>query len=299
MNKAWLFFGLGCLAAAILLVLVNRRKTRKTLDTLETMLTEAQNGVFKDSMFDESRLSALETRFYHYLTAGETSAVNVRKEKDRIKTLIGDISHQTKTPIANLLLYSELLQEEALSEGARESVRAIQEQAEKLRFLIASLVKLSRLENGILVLTPREQSVQPMLERVAEQYARKAEEKGLYLRLQNSDGQAVFDAKWTGEAVGNLVDNAIKYTCEGGIALSVTSYELFLRLDVTDTGRGIPEAEQAKIFARFYRSEGVREQEGVGIGLYLAREIVAKQGGYLKLHSEEGKGSTFSVFLPR
>ena len=107
------------------------------------------------------------------------------------------------------------------------------------------------------------------------------------------------DGKWTAEALGNLLDNAIKYTREGGITVKTTPYELFLRLDITDTGMGIPEEEQAKIFTRFYRSEAVKEQEGVGIGLYLTREIVSRQGGYLKVSSETGKGSTFSVFLPR
>ena len=76
-------------------------------------------------------------------------------------------------------------------------------------------------------------------------------------------------------------------------------YELFTRIDVTDTGIGIEESEQPKIFARFYRSETVCEDEGVGIGLYLAREIISGEGGYIKLISQKGKGSTFSVFLPR
>lgn len=299
MNNADVIFGLTCLALAVILVLVNRIRTKRTLDTLDKMLEQAKNGTFQESNFDETRLSALETRFFQYLAAGETSAGNVRQEKDKIKSLIGDISHQTKTPIANLLLYSELLQEENLSEGARGSARIIQEQAGKLRFLIDSLVKLSRLENGILALSPERQSVRPMLESVCSAYRRKAEDRGLYLQLQPSEESAVFDGKWTAEALGNLLDNAIKYTRKGGVTVKVRPYELFLRLDISDTGIGIAEEEQAKIFTRFYRSETVKEQEGVGIGLYLTREIVTKQGGYLKVSSETGKGSVFSVFLPR
>lgn len=294
-----MIFGLVCLTVAVALVLINRVKTKKTMDTLDKMLEQAKNGTFREENFHETRLSALEMRFFQYLTAGETSAENVRKEKDKIKTLIGDISHQTKTPIANLLLYSELLQEEALSEEALGSAKAIREQAEKLRFLIDSLVKLSRLENGILTLSPEKQGVGPMLESVCNANQRKAEDKGLYLQVQPTEESAVFDGKWTAEALGNLLDNAIKYTREGGITVKTTPYELFLRLDITDTGMGIPEEEQAKIFTRFYRSEAVKEQEGVGIGLYLTREIVSRQGGYLKVSSETGKGSTFSVFLPR
>ena len=96
-----------------------------------------------------------------------------------------------------------------------------------------------------------------------------------------------------------MVDNAIKYTESGSICVGVQLYELFARVDVTDTGIGIAEAEQPKIFSRFYRSQAVCEEEGVGIGLYLARKIISDQGGYIKLHSEVGIGSTFSVFLPR
>lgn len=283
----------------MVLVLLHRRRTRKTFETLEAMLEQAQKGVFRESAFDETRLSALETKFYQYLTSAETSAQQVKQEKNKIKSLIGDISHQTKTPIANLLLYSELLQEEVLTPSAQQSANALHAQAEKLRFLIDSLVKLSRLENGILTLSPRSQPVQPMLESVCAQYRPKAEERGLYLHLEDTDVSAVFDAKWTGEAIGNCIDNAIKYTSQGGVAVSAASYELFVRLDISDTGIGIPEAEQAKIFTRFYRSEAVKEQEGVGVGLYLARQIVTEEGGYMKVSSEAGRGTTFSVFLPR
>lgn len=299
MNNVWIVFGLGCLGVAVILVLVNRIRTKKTMDTLEKMLEQAKNGTFRESSFDETRLSALETKFYQYLTSSETSAQQVKQEKDKIKSLIGDISHQTKTPIANLLLYSELLQEEALTPAAKQSANALHAQAEKLRFLIDSLVKLSRLENGIVSLSPKRQPVQPMLENVCAQYRAKAEEKGLDLRLEDTEESAVFDVKWTAEALGNLIDNAVKYTRQGGVKVSVDAYEMFVRVDVTDTGMGIPEEEQAKIFTRFYRSEETREQEGVGIGLYLARQIVTGQGGYMKVSSEAGRGSTFSVFLPR
>lgn len=288
---------------AALVIYRSNRQTKKTMDTINRMLDAAVQGSYTETTFDESRLSALETKFAHYLSASAASAKNVSIEKDKIKTLISDISHQTKTPIANLLLYSELLAEEELPEELHSNVEAIRQQTEKLRFLIDSLVKLSRLENGILTLFPQKQSIQPMLEDIYEQYAAKAKSKGLQLLLTVSEAEscaeACFDRKWTAEALGNIVDNAIKYTEQGSVAISVASYELFTRINVTDTGIGIQESEQPKIFSRFYRSETVCESEGVGIGLYLAREIVSSEGGYIKLSSERKKGSTFSVFLPK
>ena len=288
-----------CFLTAAVIVYWNHRKTRKTMEAIEKMLDAAMAGSFSESGFDESKLSALETRFAHYLSAAETSSRNVAQEKDRIKSLIADISHQTKTPIANLLLYSELLMEEDLPSSAKANVDELYNQAEKLRFLIDSLVKLSRLENGILSLSPQPTALQPLLRGVAEQYAAKAAKKGLSLQLHDTDTTATFDMKWTAEALANVVDNAIKYTEHGVITISAVSYELFARIDISDTGPGIPENEQAKIFTRFYRSKNAGEQEGVGIGLYLARQIISCEGGYIKVASVLGKGSTFSIFLPK
>ena len=288
------------LLAAIGIAVWTHLRARRMLDTLDKMLDEAIRGEFRESLYDESRLSALETRMAHYLSSNTVSARNLAAEKDAIKTLIGDISHQTKTPIANLLLYAQLLAEQDLPPESRAYVSALEGQAEKLRFLIDALVKTSRLESGVLAMTPRRHGLQQMLEDAAAQAAPRAEAKGIALTVEPTDLSARFDPKWTTEALYNLVDNAVKYTPTGGsVTLRAVGYELFCRIDVTDTGPGIPEAEQAKIFQRFYRSPSVSGEEGVGIGLYLARQIAAGQGGYLKVTSRPGEGSTFSLFLPR
>ena len=301
-NKLYLCIALFSVVIAFLVVLWNDVRTKKTMDRIEKMLTDATKGEFSEENFDESRLSALETKFAHFFSASMVSAQNVAIEQKKIKTLISDISHQTKTPISNILLYSELLEEEDLSETAKENVLALHEQTDKLKFLIDALVKLSRLENGIVKLSVKQEKIEPMIEKVIQEQDAKAKEKGLQLRfsyLKGAEQEACFDKKWTAEAIGNLVDNAIKYTKQGSITITVTSYEMFVRIDIKDTGVGIKEEELPKIFSRFYRSETVRENEGVGIGLYLAREIIAGEGGYIKVSSEYKKGSTFSVFLSK
>lgn len=299
MNEAGLSFVLLCFLTAAAIVFRNLRKTQNTMETIEKMLDAAMNGTFAETFFDESRLSALETRFARYLSSAEASSQNVSHEKDRIKSLIADISHQTKTPIANLLLYSELLMEEDLPVSVKANAEVLYDQSEKLRFLIDSLVKLSRLENGIIALSPQDRALQPMLQSIAEQYFVKAAEKGLSLQLYDTEVFASYDPKWTEEALSNIVDNAIKYTEQGTITISAVSYEMFIRIDISDTGIGILEEEHPKIFARFYRSKNVQEQDGVGIGLYLSRKIISDEGGYIKVLSAPGNGSTFSVFLPR
>ena len=261
----------GLLALAVLALLAaagialwTHLRSRRMLDTLDRMLDDAIRGDFQESLYDESRLSALETRMAHYLSSNTVSARNLAAEKDAIKTLIGDISHQTKTPIANLLLYAQLLAEQDLPPESRAYVSALEGQAEKLRFLIDALVKTSRLESGVLAMTPKRHGLQQLLEDAAAQAAPRAEAKGIALTVEPTDLSARFDPKWTTEALYNLVDNAVKYTPTGGsVTLRAVGYELFCRIDVTDTGPGIPEAEQAKIFQRFYRSPSASEEEGV------------------------------------
>ena len=299
MSKLIILFALISIIAAFTVVLINHIRTKKTMDTLEKMIDSAADGEYSETKFDESRLSALETKFSNYLALSNTSSKNIMKEKEKIKTLISDISHQTKTPISNLILYSELIEEEDLSEDMRSNVEAIKQQAEKLEFLIKSLVKLSRLENGILNLSPRKEEIQPMLQDIYEQYISKAMGKNLELNIEKTTSKATFDRKWTTEALGNIVDNAIKYTNTGEINIKVHEYEIFTRIDISDTGIGISESEQAEVFSRFYRSQSVHNDEGVGIGLYLTREIISCEGGYIKLTSELGVGSTFSVYIPR
>ena len=295
---------LGIMAlAALLLGLWFWLDARRTVRRLDRMLSTAIDGGFGEESFDESAPSALESRMARFLNGSARSLRGVQRQRESIQRLLSDISHQTKTPLANLKLYSSLLMEEELTPRQREQAQVILQQSEKLSFLIETLVKLSRLETDVLAVTPKSQPLAPLLERAASQAKAAAEQKGIALQLhlqQQAEMKALYDLRWTAEALGNLLDNAVKYTPPGGcIQVSATQYELFCRIDVRDNGIGIAEEEQAQIFGRFYRGRQVREQEGLGIGLYLAREIAQKQGGYLKLSSRPGQGSTFSLYLPR
>lgn len=290
-----LLFAAGAAAA----VLLYRRHTLKIMRSLDKMIDKAIDGTFTEENISETMLSEVEAKFSRYLSASELSAKNTAAEKEKIKELISDISHQTKTPLSNILLYTELLQEQELSDQARSCAEKTAEQAEKLSFLISVLVKLSRLETGVFKLSPKRDSLMPMLENIYRQYLPKAEEKGLRLFLEPTSAKAAFDEKWVTEAVGNIVDNAVKYTSDGHISIKVNEYEMFSAIKISDSGIGIPEAEHGRIFSRFYRSASVSQSEGLGIGLYLAREIISGCGGYIKVSSEKGKGSVFSVYLPK
>lgn len=303
-----------------------RRESRRIMERMEAMLRQAMDGSFRPGDYDESLLSALENTMKEFLRSSTLGAARVAEERDHIKTFIADISHQTKTPMANILLYSQLLTESNdLTPEDRRAAEALEGQAGKLSFLITSLVKLSRLETGILTVDPVRENLRELMETAVRQVLLQAEAKGVSLAVERAgtagfgttaadaadtvvaadtaaavDAMAVFDMKWTGEALYNLLENAVKYTEPGGhIIVRIRMYEMFGCVEVEDTGEGIPEEDISRIFGRFYRGKNGREKEGLGIGLFLAREIVSLEGGYIKVKSEPGKGSVFSVFLPR
>ncbi len=254
------------------------------------MLERAISGESIESNFDESKASQIESKLHQYLMQNGTHKKKLAEQKTRIDGLISDISHQTKTPLANIMLYADLLAECENEEERLKYNKLLQSQTEKLNFLISSLVKTSRLENGIISVQPKEQSLSSLLIHIKNAYPS--------VTLCDSDLYLKYDLKWTSEAIINIVDNAIKYG-SSDTKISVTAYEMFIRIDISDNGIGIAEEEISKIFTRFYRSQAVLDKEGVGIGLYLAREIITKQGGYIKVNSEVGKGAVFSVFLPK
>lgn len=281
-------------------VLWYHRRTRQTLERLNRMVDAAIQGTFTENSFDESLLSAVESKLAHYLAASTVSAKNVQQEKEHLKALIGDISHQVKTPTANILLYTQLLSEQPLSQESRLCVDALEGQTKKLQSMMDALVKTSRLESGVIALHPTYGKLYRVLEAAVSQLAPKAAAKGIAITLESTEAEAVFDSKWTEEAIANLLDNAVKYTPTGGsVSITVTDYHIFSAIHVRDTGPGIAEEEQPKIFQRFYRGQAHAESEGVGIGLYLVRQIARAQGGYVKVCSQVGSGSTFSLYLPK
>ena len=298
-NWICLIIAFASLITAVIAVIFSRQRERRTMASLISMLESAITGIFEESVFDESMLSSVEARMAQFLTSCTVSSKNLANEKDKIKELISDISHQTKTPVANIMLYTQLLREAPLPPECSAQLDTLSAQAEKLGFLVDALVKTSRLETGIITLNLAAGNVSGLIDAVTSQAMVSARAKGIEIHGGKTSATAYFDSKWTTEAVYNILDNAIKYSAtDSKISITVSPYELFCRIDIADQGMGISEDEQSKIFGRFYRSEAAAGQEGVGIGLFLAREIIVSGGGYIKVSSELSKGSVFSVFLP-
>ena len=268
----------------------------RTIDSMisgneEPMLLEEQETQF-------ARISHRLSRLYQIM---QENRRRVDEERRELQTLVSDISHQVKTPVSNLKMATDTLLEKPMTEAERtDFIRGIRSQTDKLDFLFQALVKTSRLETGVIQLDKKPGRLFDTVAQAMSGIVYAAEKKEIAVSVDCPEDLTVsHDSKWTSEALFNLLDNAVKYTPAGGkIAVSVVLWEMYVEIKVTDTGKGISESNQAAIFQRFYREEEVHEQQGVGIGLYLAREIVTRQGGYIKVVSEPGKGSEFSIMLP-
>ena len=273
--------------------------SRKTYEHLEEMLDAAIAEEFEESAYDESEMSRLETKWKRFLSASALSADNVKKEHLAVQEMVSDISHQVKTPIANLRLYGEILQERLEGENKALAQR-LMEQTELLDFLIQSLVKLSRLESGTIQVLPKKQHLCPLLEAVIKRGEEKQKKRNIRLLKTGWDAElsARFDRKWTEEAVYNILDNALKYTKGSStVKIHVKPYEFFVCVEIEDEGPGVILDEVPRLFDRFYRSPQMKDREGVGLGLFLSREILKKQKGYIKVKNGE-KGACFQIYLP-
>ena len=286
----------------LLVLLFGKRLSAFTSDLcrmLDNMISGNEEPVQagdKETLF--ARISHRLSRLYGIMQENQRK---VDKERKELQMLVSDISHQVTTPVSNLRMATDTLRERTVPDQYRtDFLQGIRSQTDKLDFLFQALVKTSRLETGAIRFEKKNGLLFDTLAQTMSGIVYGAEQKNISVTVDCPEDWYLFhDSNWTAEAIFNLLDNAVKYTPAGGkISVSVEQWEMYVKLDVIDTGKGISESNQASIFRRFYREEEVHDEPGVGIGLYLAREIISMQGGYIKVTSEVGKGSTFSVFLP-
>lgn len=300
---AALLFSLLILLLGILLIFLLRGKLLDFSDSLNACIDNIVNGKEKVTFDLESetligKFNYKLQRLYEIMQSGKRQ---VQEEKQSLQEIISDISHQVKTPMTNLKMYnSTLLERQLTPQKEREFHKLMESQINKLDFLMQAMVKMSRLETGIITLSVFPAPIYDTVGLALAGMELSAEKKQITVTV-NCDPVLMVphDQKWTAEALFNILDNAVKYTPSGGkISVTVKRWETMTKIDIADTGKGIPEQHYAQIFQRFYREDEVHDISGVGVGLYLCREIISKQGGTVQVKSEVGKGSIFSVFLP-
>ena len=297
-----LLFILLVFACVALFVAFLRRKlvlfSDRLCETIDNMLGGA--SVPPQVYEEENLFYKINHRLVRLYEVMRENRESVAKERADLQELISDISHQVKTPIANLQMVNATLLEQSVTEEKRqEFLQASSGQLEKLDFLMQAMIKTSRLETGVIALDKKVQPIYNTLAAALGGILLNAEKKNIHVNVEcPPDILLAHDKKWTSEALFNILDNAVKYTPAGGaIQVSVQSWEMYVKIDIEDSGKGIAESRQGMIFKRFYRETEVHDVDGIGIGLYLARKIITMQGGYIKVTSTVGSGSTFSVFL--
>lgn len=223
-------------------------------------------------------------------------------EKENIKSLVTDISHQLKTPLASIKLYNSILLEDNISKEDRKNF-VIQNEASinKLHNLIDSLVNISRLESSMITINPKCINIKNTIVKAINSVYIKAMDKNIEINMDDfEDIKINHDEKWTEEAIFNVLENGIKYTqVNGNINIKISQTLNYLRIDIEDNGIGINKDEINDLFKRFYRAKEVKDIEGSGVGLYLSRKIIEAQGGSIIASKNIDKGSTFSLLLQK
>ena len=317
---AWLAVAAVCMTLAAVVLAWKYRKLKMDVYEFADQVEQNLDAVIRGEKTEMNRetedsllgkISEKLERADHIL---ERRARENQEEKRQIQELISDISHQTKTPLANQKIYLEILRSKIgnkiISKEIDTSLECLEHQTVRLEFLFDSMVKMSRLETGIIQIRKEKEDLMETVGKAVSGVVPAAEKKGIVLAVETGSevrlrgggpGELLVphDGRWTEEAVYNLLDNAVKYTEPGGkVTLAICQREIFTEIHVRDTGRGIPLEHQAQIFTRFYRELEVHDREGLGIGLYLTRKIAEMQGGYVEVHSEPGKGADFCIYLP-
>ncbi len=233
-------------------------------------------------------------------SAGNEEAV---KAKEFLKDTISDISHQLKTPLSALMMYNEIIESETGrdTEAVLVFTRKTSAALTRMEELIQALLKVTRLDAGAVVFEKQKWPLRDVVCRAVSELWVRAKEEGKEILFAGGDDISVeCDLQWTGEAVGNLVKNALDYTDRGGqIRVSWEQFPGMVRISVKDNGKGIDEKDLYHIFKRFYRAfKGSGGRQGVGLGLPLAKSIAEGQGGTLSVQSLPGEGTTFTLMLP-
>ncbi|OUO27047.1 HAMP domain-containing sensor histidine kinase [Eubacterium sp. An3] len=324
MEKFMICMAVLAAAAGIAIVCI-RRYYRKRMQAATQMLLErldrAIGGEMQEEIFDESVDAAVTERLNRLLELTNMHQEQAATERDTIKSIISNITHQIRTPVTNIMLYTGLLQEIVAAPGQDGGVTEnishlllkLQKQADKLDFFMKELVKSTYTEQEMISLHPEMTDVQEIVAAACQTVELSAMKKGIFIAVQpagdvqqhgkeeTADGILCYaDRKWTVEALANVLDNAVKYSPSGSrIDVRLRTGESFLCVEIEDRGCGIREEEQGRIFERFYRAEEVSAEPGFGIGLYLVREVLSRQGGYARVKSAPGEGTTMYLYLSR
>ena len=306
MNAVIIVLVLGiCIGVAVgsgIMFRIQRKMRTRELERIVHLTEDIKNGkrIRASGPGEELLLSRIELDLVRVQEILEGRKSEAEKSRNEIQKLISEIAHQMRTPLTNIETYTEIIRKEAGNDGQMDVyLSALEESERKLDFLVESFVKMSRLEQHVIQIRKERADLVKTVRDALGQVQSRAERKNICFDIHFPE-QAVcsHDANWLSEAVYNMLDNGVKYSSPGGrIDVSVSVNDMFYKIRVRDYGIGIDAGEESMIFRRFYRGKRVTGQEGFGIGLYLAREIVNLHGGFMLARRME-QGLLMEIDLP-
>lgn len=306
MNAVIIVLVLGiCIGVAVgsgIMFRIQRKMRTRELERIVHLTEDIKNGkrIRASAPGEELLLSRIELDLVRVQEILEGRKSEAEKSRNEIQKLISEIAHQMRTPLTNIETYTEIIRKEAGNDGQMDVyLSALEESERKLDFLVESFVKMSRLEQHVIQIRKERADLVKTVRDALGQVQSRAERKNICFDIHFPE-QAVcsHDANWLSEAVYNMLDNGVKYSSPGGrIDVSVSVNDMFYKIRVRDYGIGIDAGEESMIFRRFYRGKRVTGQEGFGIGLYLAREIVNLHGGFMLARRME-QGLLMEIDLP-
>lgn len=295
-----LSIAINCIIGYVLLRYINK-KLRK----INNNITSAMNGNYWVNEnylpeYEEGLIYSIEYQIKMLISRLFINNQQVTKEKKKLNTLVTEVTHQLKTPVAAVKLFHSLLEKDDIPMEEKNNILdKMDDEINKIEWFIQSLTDISKLETGLIQLKMKENNINDTIIQAVNTVYLSAKEKNIDITMRGTiNGNITYDGKWTKEAIVNILDNAVKYTDPGGtIIIEVISTPMSNKIKVTDTGKGIDEKDIPFIFNRFYKSNKTGIDEGIGVGLYLAKEIMRNQNGTIKVYSEIHRGTTFELIF--
>lgn len=299
-NKAIniLIFVLGFSLLIVLFVVFLALRERK-IKNITQYLKDLQNNIYSLKIEEntEGELSELQNQIVKITIMLNKQAETMKKDKKELSVALSDISHQIKTPLTSINIMLDIIKEDEIDENLkREYLHQITKQLDSINWLITVILKLSRLESGMVEFAREDIDVKILLEDIKKQMAVALEIKNqnLYLKVQ-ANCHMIGDYNWTKEALTNIVKNCIEHTAENkNIYIEVEENCLYLQIIIKDEGEGISKEDLPNIFKRFYKGKD-SSKESFGIGLALAKTIIEKQNGEIRVQSKIGEGTQFKI----
>ena len=282
------------------IIILCRKKYKKTALELSDYLARLNHGDYDLDIETntEDEFSMLKNEIYRTTVKFREQSENSLKDKMNLKNSISDISHQLKTPLTSVsVMLNRLIEDENMPEDVRlELLTDVKHSSTHIIFLVQSLLTLSRLDADAIKMKVENVSVGEIFDICTEKTEILAELREVTVTHSDCrEMNLLCDKKWVSEAITNIVKNCIEHSYQGGnVILSAKQNKLFTDITIKDNGCGIPENELPHIFERFYKGTNSNENS-IGIGLSLAKTVIEKNRGYIKVKSEVGKGSCFCI----